>query len=132
MTWSYSDTSSADLDVVRRYTGDTNTNTPLLTDEEIALYIAGASNLHSAAADAIEHGILPQIARDVDSSGAGLTNNRSQKTTHYRDMIESLRRSGGALCEAYAGGMSIAADETFAADTDLVTPAFTRNMHGNS
>lgn len=131
MTWTYDPTSTADLDVVRRYIGDTNTKDQILADEELTPYIDVAPTLHAAAADAIDFGILPKIARDVDSSGVGISTTRSQKTMHYKDLAKNLRSRSGSSADIYVGGASVSTNETYGDDTSLVQPQFMRGMHSN-
>lgn len=91
MTFTYdsSDLSTA-LAQVRVRIGDTDSDRTLLSDQEIqAMLTVHAQAILPTACTCIRL-ILAKIARDVDTSHAGVNANRDQKTQHYQDLLESL------------------------------------------
>lgn len=131
MTWTYSSTGTSTLDRLRRRIGDTDTNSQLLTDEEIEdfldehsddLYLAGA-----ACCDAI----CAKLGRDVDRSGLGMQTTRSQKFQHYKDLAVALRNRASSGAAPFLGGTSESRRDEIEADTDFVPPAFERDRDEN-
>jgi len=132
MTWSYDSTDlSTDLNRVRLLIGDTNDSSPLLTNEEIAYYLSQKDNIFLAAADAVEYGILPKIARDIDRSNLGMSATRSQKSQQYRDLAKSLRAQAYTNAEVVSTAQSISDRTANEADTDLLQPIFERDQSRN-
>jgi len=131
MAWTYDLTT--DLGKVRLMIGDTQTKDQQLADAEINYFIGLTSNLYSAAADAIEQGILPLYSRDVDRSNIGMSSSRSQRMQHYMDLAKTLRSKAATEgIGGYAGGLSAAETESDAADTDLLQPMFRRGDGDNN
>jgi hypothetical protein len=131
MTWTYSSTSlSTDLAKIRLRIGDTNSAWQLLTDEEIAVATDLETNLDLAAARCCEF-ILGKLARDNDDSKLGISVTRSQLTTHYKELRDSLMLRGSKGVEVFWGGGSIAERETIAEDEDFPGVAFERDMDKN-
>ena len=91
MTFTYSIASlSTPLAQVRLRIGDTDSNVPLLEDEEINVALGTHANAVLPAAIACVRLILARLARDVDTSHAGVSAQRDQKTQHYRDILQML------------------------------------------
>lgn len=88
-TYASSDLSTA-LALVRLRIGDTDSDRPLLDDAEIQAMLGAHAQAVIPAACACIRLILARIARDVDTSHAGVNAQRDQKTQHYRDLLESL------------------------------------------
>jgi hypothetical protein len=92
VAWTYDSTAlGTALAQVRSRIGDTDSDRPLLTDEEIAVMLTAHGQAVLAAACSCIQLILAKIARDVDTSHAGVSANRDQKTQHYKDLLESLQ-----------------------------------------
>ena len=124
MTFTYSSTAlSTDLAKVRLKLGDTKEAHALLTDEQIAALLTEHTTVEAAAVAGCKR-ILALLTRDVDSNAGGITNTRSQKTTHYKDLLALLEDDLRASGEPYVGGVSKADKIDREADTDFVRPAF--------
>lgn len=96
MTFSYDLTALASDPVsrLRLEIGDTTENEPshILEDEEIQfVYDDEAENILMASERLLEM-ILARIAQDTDSSGAGLTSSRTQRTNHFKDCLERVQK----------------------------------------
>jgi len=109
--------------------GDTDSTKPILSDEQINFFLGETANIYLAAANAIEQGILPAIARDVDRQGTGFSATRSQKTTHYRDLAAMLRAKSGSVAYPVWGGTSVSDRSDYDDDTDWVQPSFATGMN---
>lgn len=84
-----------DKDRVRLKIGDTNEADPLLSDEEIEIYVeAWEPNVDLAAAEAAE-AIANKFARDYNFAEDGQTFNRRERYEHYADLAQRLRLRGG-------------------------------------
>lgn len=91
MTFTYSIANlTTPLAQVRLRIGDTDSNLQLLQDEEISVALATHANAVLPAAIACVRLILARLARDVDTSHAGVSAQRDQKTQHYRDLLQML------------------------------------------
>lgn len=125
MTWTYSATDiSTDLAKIRLLVGDTDADDPLLTDEEIDFYLDETANIYLAAANAIDHGILPKLARDIDRNGTGYSATRSQKFQHYKDLSDKLRAKALTNSEPAFEEPNLSYAENAESDTDFVAPSF--------
>ena len=130
-TWDDTDLSTA-LSQVRLTIGDTDTNRPLLTDEEITYRLGLHSNgILVTSIDCVKD-ILAKIARDIDRSGEKVSGTRSQKTQHYKDLLKQLMQDNATLCEAYVGGTSDAEADTLEADDDWRAPGMTIDWGKNN
>lgn len=95
---------STDLDRVRLLIGDTDTDDPLLSDDEVTTFIdyrqlttddGDVTNIPAAAADAA-NAIAAQFAREFNFAEDGQRFDRAQKYAHYVALADSLRsRAGG-------------------------------------
>lgn len=129
MAFTYDASSSSTFNRVRRFIGDTNSNDQLLTDAEVEDFIdLAGDDAIDAAATAIELGILPKIARDVDRSNMGMSSSRDQKTQHYQDLAKRLRARAVGTASVYAGGISIDNKDTQDDNDDNESPVFYRGM----
>lgn len=124
MTWSFDDTLSTTRDITRLTIGDINTSDQLLSNEIVAYYLALYSDDTTQAAIACVKAILAKLARDVDRSTTGPTTTRSQKTTHYRDLLKDLQAQAYGAVECFVGGVSVTIGDANAADSDFSQPAF--------
>lgn len=132
MTFTYSSTSiSTDLAKVRTFIGDTNSNDPLQTDEQINFFLAETDNIYLAAANCIRYGILPEIARRIDRSGTGHSASRDQITQHYKDLADDLEAKAGALTGPATGNLSASDKTDIESDDDFIQPAFKSFQHKN-
>lgn len=131
MSWSYSgNPSSSNLDKVRFLIGDTDTTDQQLSDEEITSMLADNSDNPYAAAIACAEGLVSKFSRKVQKSVGDLSISYGETANNYRTLLGDLRRKASIqLCTPYAGGISISDKETDEEDSDLVKPAFTRDMH---
>lgn len=127
MTWSYSAALSTDRDKTRLKIGDTNTNDQLLTNEAIDLALSDTDDVVLAAITCVKW-ILAKLARDIDRSTQGPTSSRSQKTTHYRELLADLEAEayGSSGCEV--GGVSTSAKDSIESDSDFIRPTFAMGM----
>ena len=96
---------STDLDRVRLMVGDTDVTDPLLTDEEVGVFVdarqittadGDVTNVPAAAADAAG-AIAGKFAREFNFSEDGQQFQRAQKVSHYTALEQTLRtRAGGS------------------------------------
>lgn len=125
---SSTDTTTQTRTLVRLRIGDTDSNDPLLADEEIEALMVDTTSVPALALKGARL-ILARIARDIDTSGAGMNTSRSQKTQHYRDLVSELEaelRVGG---QPYLGGVSRARQTEIEANSDYKRPSFSIGMH---
>lgn len=131
MTFTYSSSSiSTDLAKVRLAIGDTDSNTALLTDEEINYYLDRKGDVTLAAIDCVK-AILAKLARDVDRNNLGMSATRSQKTQHYRDLLKDLQAEQRTVAELFVGGTSIAERESIDEDDDFEPGTISRDADRN-
>lgn len=123
MTFSYSTSLTTNKDKVRFRIGDTDSNRPLLSDEEISAVLASKPAVLPSAFECVE-AILAKIARDVDRNAAGISSSRSQSFNHYLELRSKLAREMTTESEMFVGGLSKAAKQSFESDSDFVKPSF--------
>jgi hypothetical protein len=130
MTFSYSgNPQSNDKDKVRFLVGDTDANSPLLQNEEIDYLISSESNIIMAAVAGCL-AIAAHFSRLTDESVGDVSKSYGQRAEHYRDLAKSLRQRNAEMSVCpYAGGISVSEKQNNAADTDRVSPSFTRELH---
>jgi len=127
MTFTYDSTDiSTDLAKARLALGDTDSASPLLTDEEINHYLSLATNVYMGAALAAR-AIAGKFARMADTQIETVSVRNSQKSMQYNALAEQLEKMAGvngANIGPSATGISI--DAMDAADdlTDRPQPAF--------
>ncbi len=131
MTWSYDESESTGRDRVRGMIGDIDTEDQLLSNETIDAILVRFVGELASAVECVRR-ILAKIARDIDTSGAGITSSRAQKTQHYRDLLADLQGQLGVYAETYTGGVSVARATTFRSSADDPGPWFTTGQHDNS
>lgn len=118
------------LSQIRLEIGDTNSNDPFLTDEEIA-YVTGAEgDFWSQCAKCCEL-IAAKVARDVDHRWGSSYEASSKIASNYLDMAKKFARKSSA---SYPWSQSIDVDSKLdnEEDTDIVQPLFKRGMHDNT
>jgi len=127
VTFTYSDTDlTTDLAKVRLRIGDTDSDDPLLTDEEIQVSL-DATSTNAGASVACVKRILALLARDIDRNGTRFSGSRSQKTQHYRDLLAELQDEAGEDLTSVAewSEMSQADDTSIESNSDFRPPRFT-------
>ena len=103
-----------------------------ISDESITALLALTSgDVYETAALAADS-IAGRYAGLVDKKIGDLSMSWSQRAKQWHDKAASIRKSGrSALFAPFAGGISQASKDVYAADTDVVQPAFTRTLHDN-
>ena len=124
MTWTFSDSLTTDRDKVRLKIGDTDTQDQLLSDETLDALLAVRNDVVLCAIDACR-AILSKLARDIDRSAAGMSGSRSQKTTHYKDVLATLVKESSGETRMKVGGVSRSENETILDNSDFEKPSFT-------
>lgn len=129
MTWTYSnDPANSERDRVRLWVGDTDSNDPQITDEEIAFFLSDAGSPVAAALMAAQM-LAAKYARAVDKSVGDLRLSYSQRAKAYQALVSDLRfRVATRTAPPFAGGISKTQKEATVSDTDRVPPAFTRDQ----
>lgn len=132
VTYTYNPGITNDSDRVRFLIGDTNADTPLFDDGEIAFLVSEAGDVYTAAALAADQ-LAARYARDVNRAVAGdggVRVDAGQRFDHYTTLARQLReraaRSFGPV--PFAGGISIGDKDARVGDTDRVLPAFAVDM----
>lgn len=123
---------TTDLAKIRTLTGDTDSDRPLLTDEQHQFYLNETDNIYLAAANSIKLGILPFIARKVDRNGTGYGATRSQMTTHYKDLAKDMEAKASGLTAPVEAGTSVARKASLESDSDFTPPTFQSLQHKNT
>lgn len=103
-----------DLDRVRLMVGDTNSDDPLLYDDEIEALISRqqvsfddelVTNLPAAAADAAG-AIAAKFSREFNFAEDGQRFDRAQKVGHYMALEQRLRNRAGGMSVPLGGTTS--------------------------
>lgn len=135
MTFTYSSTSIAsNLAKVRLRLGDTNSDDPLLTDEEINHFLSdSAEDIRMGALKACR-AIVAKFARTVNDSAAGINSSKTSKFQQYKDLLEELQEDVTASSTAtpFVGGISIDRSDDADDDTDFRPHSFGVGMHDNT
>jgi hypothetical protein len=129
MAWNYTNApgtanAAARRDAVRSLTGDKVSTNQLLTDEEIAFYLANNSNnLYSASADACE-AIAALYAQKADSLTLGKTKvDYQEASSRFLALAAKLRKQRASVAGGFfAGGASVAHNLANAENSDVVQP----------
>lgn len=132
MPYTYDDDPDSDgtaaqkRDAVRLLIQDTKTAAgadggKLVTDAQIAYFIAEEMNVYTAAAAACDS--LVARAGGVSSRRVGDVS-VSYDVGFYKELGSRLRKRGETYIGAYAGGISVSDKETDRVDTDVVQPSF--------
>lgn len=102
-----------------------------LSDETITAILAIESDVRMAAAMCAES-LAGKYASAVDKKIGDLSISYSQRREHWEKMAATLRSSSRtALFQPFAGGLSEADKQARREDTDLVQPAFRRDLFDN-
>ena len=133
MSWSYSgDPSSSPMDEVRFLTGDTRSEEPILSNEEILYHIRmaygsrpPATGNFLAAAYAADL-MAARSAGEVTSESVGdISVSYGERSKNFTDLASQLRRRATfASVGVYVGGMSVSDKRGNANDPDLPALAF--------
>jgi len=123
VAFTYNTSLSTNRDKVRFRIGDTDSNRPLLSDEEIDAVLTSKPAVLPSALECVE-AILAKIARDVDRNAAGISSSRSQSFNHYMELRKKLSREMVTESEMFVGGLSKSAKLGFESDSDFVPPNF--------
>lgn len=129
MAWTYGPDFSLARDRIRVLIGDTDIEDQLVADEEITLYTTGQYAQSSDLAAAIELGrfVLKKLARQaVRVSGGGTSVDLTARVDEFRKTLDDLIAKSAEGAVPFAGGISKSDVEAREADTDRVSPFFTR------
>lgn len=133
MAWTYtSDPSNVERDAVRFLVGDTDSDDPLISDEEIAFFLSEFPQSAYHAAAEVADSIAAKFAREVSHSGDGLSYSAEQLQSNYADLAARLRRQAARRFRGagpYVGGISRRERELADADTDKIPSSFRSEMH---
>jgi hypothetical protein len=131
MTWSYDDSLPTDRDKVRFRIGDTDSEEELLSNETLDALLVIRDDVVLASIDAVQ-AILAKFAREIDRQALGLGGPRSQKTTHYENLLKVLRAEADkGSTGVFYGGATIAAKNAALADTTRPRPPFRIDQFNN-
>lgn len=131
MTWSYDDSLPTDRDKVRFRIGDTDSEEELLSNETLDALLVIRNDVVLASIDAVQ-AILAKFAREIDRQALGLGGPRSQKTTHYENLLKVLRAEADkGSTGVFYGGATIAAKNAALADTTRPRPPFRIDQFNN-
>ena len=137
MTWTYGNSpSTSNRDAVRLLIGQTSSGDPILvTDEEIAFYLAQNAGIYCAAADA-GAGLAQAYASKVGGADSLTVGNLSEsygdRSAKLTATVERLRRQCRMRSvQPVAGGVLLADYEAYRADTSLTPHVFSIGMDDN-
>ena len=131
MTWSYDDSLPTDRDKVRFRIGDTDSEEELLSNETLDALLVIRDDVVLASIDAVQ-AILAKFAREIDRQALGLGGPRTQKTTHYENLLKVLRAEAEkGSTGVFYGGATIAAKQAALADTTKPRPPFRIDQFNN-
>jgi len=123
MTWSFSESLSANLDKVRLKLGDTDTNDQILQNETINALLTEHNDDVDLTAISCCRAIIAKYNRALDRSAAGMSANRSIIVDNYRDLLkELLQANRGNAGARYKGSYSRDRQETIEDDSDFILP----------
>ena len=116
-------------DAVRLMIGDTGTSITKLSDAEIDYFITKNGSLFAAAADSAR-AIAANIAKNIQRSGVGISDDPGDSVQSYLDLAEMLEsRSYTDAVEIFSGNKSKDKKEDFREDTDTTKSTFRRGLH---
>ncbi len=123
-------TVTVDLDTIRTLVGDTDTTTPILSDDQINLIVDGYTSPRLAAA-AVALAIAGLYSRKVSFSLEGLSIKNSDKAAAYRELATQLRIEASNESGQFGfgvSGVSIAAVEAAEDNDDRMPSTFKKGM----
>lgn len=108
-TYSFADLTSGSGTQTRtrvRFTlGDTNPDDFVLDDEELDYILTLSAAVNTASVKACKHAIA-RIKQDIDSNGAGISVNRSQKIQHFETVLTMLEKDLLGTVSPFLAGAS--------------------------
>ena len=128
-TWTGNPAAST-IEKIRWEINDKDSTNPKFQDSEIQYAYDQEHSVYAAAARLCEQ-LSTKYADQVDRSLGPLRVSLSQKVDFYNNRAKELRKHGAKYATPYVGGISIAKDDLFEADTDLNQPIFDKGMHDN-
>ena len=133
MTFTYTAGATTDANRVRLLIGDTDSAAPAqqrLEDEEITdlLTITGG---YRAAAAASADALAAKFARLATAKSMGQASLAWKRFEQLTALANQIRTSVSVSAVPFASGWSRSQKDTQAADTDRITPSFTRGMLDN-
>lgn len=131
MTFSYVNPKDRQLDAVRFEVGDTLEAQHLVEDEEI-LYALGLEGTVLKAAARMCESLAARFAKTDSFRGATAQYGKETVTAKYLKMASRLRARGIRSGSFIAPAQSLTEKDISVIDTDVVQPAFSRNMHNNA
>lgn len=133
MSFTYSgNPASSSLDEVRFLLSDTESENPLLSNEEVEYLLAQQENSYLAAANGAE--IISSIfTRRADKEKVGdITLEYKDKARQYVNLAGRLRDSNPSQSiTPYCGGISISDKDSRESNLNRLVPVFTRDTHGS-
>ena len=128
MTFSYDETAlDVELNKIRLFIGDTDSDDPLLQDEEIASAQADVVGFKATVAACCRL-ICAQLSRKVDYKLSLLTEKASALYERYKDMAERYEVMS-SVSYPWSGSIFEADKEAVEDDTSLVKPKFRKDLH---
>lgn len=131
MSWSYSgDPSESSVDAVRFLVGDTHSDEPLVTNEEIEWSLLQYTNIYAAAALVAET-IASYFATQANSITIGpLREEYGTRAKDYQERVKSLKSKASEARRLvfYAGGTDQAEKDAALMDTTKVAAIYTKGM----
>ena len=125
MAWTYTNApATVERDAVRLLCGDTNSADQLVSDEEIAYFLATEAGVSMAAASACE-AIAAKLARKEGSVSRRSGSISSTGSASYLEKAKTLRRRAAMSAEWFFGGQTKSGKAALRADSDAVQPHFT-------
>jgi hypothetical protein len=124
--WTYTSPSNSTADAVRFLLGDTNENSPLFTDTEIAWLLTENGDKYTAAAQGCEMIALELAA--VEGSTVGDVSIGKSSAAYLQMAANYRKRSALNNARPFAGGISQAQKDATRDDEDQVKPSFTRRL----
>jgi len=119
-----------ELNRIRLEIGDTDSDRPLLDDEEIEQVISEYDSFNQKAGKCLRL-ICSLFASEPKSIRIeGFSENYADAYDHFKDLAARYERLGGG--GPWAGSIDDAFKEATELDTSLVSPSFKRGMHDNS
>ena len=129
MTASYDTSLATDKDKVRLYLGDTDTENPKTTDEEIIALLAIYPNPIKTTI-ILAQSLLAKYAAMATQSVGEVSVSYGELRDNYKNLVAELKeRFASEYGKLIAGGLSQSEKDSLIDDSDRVQPAFTRDLH---
>lgn len=131
MSWSYDPQLDTDLDLVRFYVGDTNTNNQRVSNEEITAILA-LEPIPILAAAMICDSLAGSQSSASSRSIGGTSVSGDSESAHFEKQAVRLRNQYRQKpVSIFMGGQTESDKDTRRSDTDLVQPFFERRGMDN-